>query len=543
MSHNGVMTSPLDAAAIRSVTEIFATRFARGTAPSSAWGIFDRTGLLHSGTTGQQPNGAEVTAHTAYRIASCTKSFTAAAILALRDEGSLHLDQPITDFYPLFGEVALPSPDSPVPTLRMLLTMSAGFPTDNPWGDRQESLTDDEFDAFIREGITFDSVPGTAFEYSNLGYALLGRVIAVVSGGCYRQFVADRFLTPLGLTETGFDEHTPASGGIARGCWWEDTGWSTLSLSGPGAFSAIGGLFSTITDLATWAAWLADAFDADNPAAVPSAPEPKEPHAHDALLSRASRRELQQLQRFASATPHTSGYGLGLFVEHYAGDAISSHSGGYPGYSAHMRWSQKTGLGVVAYENATFSNVAVGVTQALDLLLAGASTTTANQLPTKTAHSARPDVPVVVWPVTREIQSQITALLHTVSTTTEATTTAGSTDTREATTTPGTTTSTTTETEAKTTILDALTDTLFSENVALDNSFERRHQAWAREISRIGGLIDTPAPFARFEESSHWPSHLVWHLPGAAGRLRVEIQLTPENRPRIQDLRVAADKH
>ncbi|WP_261974889.1 serine hydrolase, partial [Curtobacterium sp. B18] len=68
-------------------------------------------------------------------------------------DGRVRLDDPITDFVPAFADVALPTADSPVPTLRMLLTMSGGFPTDDPWADRQESLSDAEFDDVLRAGL------------------------------------------------------------------------------------------------------------------------------------------------------------------------------------------------------------------------------------------------------------------------------------------------------------------------------------------------------------------------------------------------------
>src|SRR5690606_4384875 len=109
----------------------FARRHSRGHAPSTVWGVFDRGGLVASGHTGTLPDGTTPTEHTAYRVASCTKSFVAAGVLALRDAGELSLDDPITRYVPAFADVALPTPDSPVPTIRMLLTMSAGFPTDN----------------------------------------------------------------------------------------------------------------------------------------------------------------------------------------------------------------------------------------------------------------------------------------------------------------------------------------------------------------------------------------------------------------------------
>src|SRR5262249_42081602 len=90
---------------------------------------------------------------TMFRIASMTKSFTALAILKLRDEGKLRLDDPIGRWVPELSTVAYPTKDSPPITLRHLLSHSAGFPEDNPWGDRQLALSDEAFGALLASGI------------------------------------------------------------------------------------------------------------------------------------------------------------------------------------------------------------------------------------------------------------------------------------------------------------------------------------------------------------------------------------------------------
>ena len=458
------------------ITDYFAKRHSRGHAPSTVWGVFDRGGLVASGSTGTLPDGTTPTEHTAYRIASCTKSFVGASVLALRDAGELSLDDPITRFLPAFTDVRLPTADSPVPTIRMLLTMAAGFPTDNPWGDRQESITNDELDALLRGGVTFQTVPGTEFAYSNLGFALVGRAIETVSGTSFIDFVSERFIRPLGLTGTGFDSTVPATGGVAVGTRWLDDHWEALPFSGPGAFSPIGGLFSTIVDLTVWAGWLASAFD------------PDADDRHDSLLSRASRRELQQVQRFVSEPGYPGGYGFGLHTNHYpGGDVVTCHSGGYPGFSAHMRWSQTSGVGLIAFENATGSRVPVAVIEALDHLLS----------------RRRPQPVDRVLPQVRDAQQAATELIR---------------DWR-----------------------DEAADRLFSENVAMDDPYDRRRAAIAESVTRIGGL-DAAADPRPQDETSQSPSHLVWFIPGKAGRLRAELQLTPENPPRVQQLQVTVDK-
>lgn len=468
---------------IDDIAQSFSEHHARGASPSVVWALFDRTSLVRADARGTLHDGSIPGPDTAYRIASCTKSFTAAAILALRDEGRVGLDSPITQFVPAFSSATLPTVDSPVPTVRMLLTMSAGLPTDDPWGDRQESISDADLDALLRRGLSFDSVPGTRFAYSNLGYALLGRVVTQASGIDYRDFIAQRFLDPLGLQQTGFDSTVAARGGVAAGARWLDGSWDYLKFSGPGAFSPIGGLFSTLTDLSTWAQWLASAF------------EPRSESEHtDAVLSRSSRREMQQLHRFTPDLPsHPGGYGFGLFVQHYPdGETVVSHSGGYPGFSAHMRWSTRSGHGIVAFENATYSRVSAPTTEAFDRVLVG-------QRPSAHPTAAQS----IVWPATRSAQDAITALVNDWH--------------------------------------DDPNHLLFAENVELDEPFTHRHATLTAAIAVIGGLV-TGGRSDSTDESSGTPSHLVWFLPGHAGRLRIEIQLTPENPPRVQTLKFSPDR-
>lgn len=464
--------SAVSSEALAAVDTVFSRQQARGASPSAVWGVFDRTGLIHTGSAGALRSGAEPGPATAYRIASCTKSFTAAALLKLRDEGALSLDDPVTAHVPEFAAVTLPTADSPAVTLRMLLTMSGGLPTDDPWGDRQEPMTAAEFDALLAAGLSFDSIPGTAFTYSNLGYALLGRAIETSSGTGYRQFVRERLLDPLGLSGTAFEFDHYEGDEAALGARHLDGEWDYVPFSGPGAFSPIGGLFSTVEDLARWAGWLAEAFD-------PSSTD-------DTVLSRASRREMQQGQRIVvGRSEHPMGYGLGLFVEHYKQQGpVASHSGGYPGCSAHMRWSTELGLGVIAFENATFSRAPVAAVKAFDALLS----------------SVRPSrdefLLEQVWPQTRDAQGAVTALLADWS--------------------------------------DDAARALFTPNVELDMPFPQRREALADALRAVGGLTGAGPR----DEASVAPSQLSWTLPGHTGGIRAHIQLTPERPPRVQSLRV-----
>ncbi len=155
-----------------------------------------------------------------------TKSFTAAAVLALRDDGALALDDPAQEYVPELAGLPPATADSPAVSIRQLLTMTAGFPTDDPWGDRQQGTPLAEFAEFLAGGISFAWAPGTRFEYSNLGYAILGRVITAVSGREYPDFVTDRLLRPLGLSRTGYEAAEFSTAELARGYRHGEAGWS-----------------------------------------------------------------------------------------------------------------------------------------------------------------------------------------------------------------------------------------------------------------------------------------------------------------------------
>ena len=126
-----------------------------------------------------------------------------------------------------------------------------GFPTDDPWGDRHESLPLDAFDALVENGITFARPPRTGYEYSNLGYALLGRVVAVASGTDYRDLVRAELLDPLGMTATRYDaDATSLPTGWSRATRPPTPASSRSRSPVPGAFSPMGGLHSSVRDLA-----------------------------------------------------------------------------------------------------------------------------------------------------------------------------------------------------------------------------------------------------------------------------------------------------
>ena len=201
-------------AALERVDEIADRMFAGWNVPGLAYGVVPGGELVHSPRPWHAPRrrGRDAgRASSVFRIASMTKSFTAATVLSLRDEGRLTLDDPIDRYVPELASLRYPTTDSPPITIRHLLTMSAGFPTDDPWGDRQQSLDLDAFKRLLAGGLSFAWTPGTRFEYSNTGYGVLGRLITNVAGREYREVVRERILQPLGMDVDGLSDPRPTA--------------------------------------------------------------------------------------------------------------------------------------------------------------------------------------------------------------------------------------------------------------------------------------------------------------------------------------------
>jgi len=491
--------------------------------PGLAYGILARGRLVHSGGLGERwLGGPAPDAGTVFRIASMTKSFTAATVVGLRDEGALRLDDLAQDYVPELRDprdLRLPSTDSPRPTIRHLLTMTAGFPTDDAWGDRQQGLDPAEFAALLRGGVRLGWAPGTRFEYSNLGYAILGKVIEAVTGVPYADAVRSRILTPLGLARTGFEagEFDPET--LARGYQRGAAGWTELPFDRHGAFAPMGGIFSTVADLARWAAGFAAAFPARDGAA----------DGHP--LGRASRREMQLPQLAIVGWPtgsypdaSTLSYGFGLFVEEGpVFGTMVQHSGGYPGFGSQMRWHPATGTGVIVLGNGTYAHageLAVAIlSDVLTQLRAGAGQpgpagVVRGPGPAGVVRGPGPAGVVrgpgpagVVrgpapgdggpWPETLAARADADRLLRSWD--------------------------------------DELAGRLFTPNVAWDQPLASRREAIARIRERIGDFAPDPARPAEFDT----PAHCRWWLTGDRGSVQAEIALTPLWSPLVQSLRVA----
>ena len=320
--------------------------------PGLAAGIVQSGRLVHATTTGLADVEAArgVTVETSFRIASMTKNMTALALLSLRDQGRLVLDAPLSQYVPQFAAVPPATRDSPPVSVRDLMSHVAGFVTDDPWADRVLGMTPAALDALIAEGTLFARPPGLAFEYSNLGYALLGRVLTNVTGKPYQSFIRRTILQPLGMARTTFDAMEAARDDFAWGYRVDDGTWSRERIEPDGEVGAMGGLVTTVPDYARYVSFLLGAWPArDDPEAGP--------------VRRSSVREMGLwhappflLDAFDGRPAAASAYGYGLVdtADARLGRRLH-HSGGLPGYGSHVLMLPERGWGVFAFANRTYA--------------------------------------------------------------------------------------------------------------------------------------------------------------------------------------------
>jgi CubicO group peptidase (beta-lactamase class C family) len=324
--------------------------------PGIAYGVVRDGKLAYVKAAGVQEltDKRPVTPDTLFRIASMTKAFTALSILKLRDDGRLSLEDLAEKHIPEMRNWKYPTSDSPRIRVRDLLHHVGGFVTDDPWGDRQQVLPESEFTKMIKAGVPFSRVPQTAHEYSNFGYALLGRIVANASGMPYRRYVERNLLTPLGMTASGFEVTDAPKERRAIGYRWENDAWVEEPTMKDGAFNAMGGLQVSANDYAKWVAFLLSAWPPrDGPETGP--------------VKRATVREMAQGLNFvtiatragasgATACKQAAAYAMGWRVAQDCDLGLTmAHGGGYPGYGSHVMLMPEYGVGIFALSNRTYA--------------------------------------------------------------------------------------------------------------------------------------------------------------------------------------------
>ena len=354
--------------AVPEIDRIFRAYAADQKIPGMIWGLVIDGRLAHVASVGvrDRTSNAPITSSTAFRIASMTKSFTAMAILKLRDDGKLSLDDVVSKWIPEFASMPLPTRDSSPIRVRHLMSHSAGFPEDNPWGDQQLGAAEEALDSWLRAGIPFSTPPGTRYEYSNYAFGLLGRIVAKASGMDYERYMREQILQPLGMNATTFRfADVPAS---SRAIGYRLKPDGTYAEEPPlphGVFGAMGGLLTTADDMGRYVAFHLSAWPArDDPERGP--------------VNRASVREMAHLWTPGNLTARSnngmlqasqSGYGYGLRITADCRfERIVAHGGGLPGFGSHMQWLPDYGVGMFAMTTLTYSGPASAISASWDAM-------------------------------------------------------------------------------------------------------------------------------------------------------------------------------
>lgn len=470
------------ATAFPEIDTLFRDFATRAHVPGIAFGVVIDGELAHAGAAGYRKisSKAGIDSDTVFRIASMTKSFTAMSILKLRDEGKLALDDAAERYVPELAGLRYPTSDSPLLTIRHLLSHAEGFPEDNPWGDRQLAVTDEQMTEMLRKGIPFSNPPGIAYEYSNYGFAILGRIVSRVSGMKYRDYVTASILEPLGMTFTTLEPSSVPPARLAHGYRWENDRWIEELPLADGAFGAMGGMLTSIRDLSRYVAFHMSAW--------PPRSDPDE-----GPLRRASRREMQQVSRTApaSVTTHpessspklnTGGYGFGLRVWQTCDFRhVVAHSGGLPGFGSHMRWLPDHGVGVVALGNLTYTSWNTVTDEVFEAL--------------RRTGGLKPRQPQPS-PALTEARDAVTRLVLQWE--------------------------------------DRLAEGIAADNLFLDRSKESRRQELEELRSRVGAC----QPDGPFDAENALRGE--WTMRCERGRLRVSVTLAPTMPPQVQYLQVRA---
>ena len=469
------------AAAFADVDRLMTASASQVHSPGAAWGVIVDGQLAHTAVTGYRDVAAKapVDADTVFRIASMTKSFTAMSILKLRDEGKLSLDAEAERYVPELKGLTYPTTDAPKITVRHLLSHAAGFPEDNPWGDRQLADSDEQLSAMLRGGIPFSNAPGIAYEYSNLGFAILGRIVSNVSGTRYTDFVAANILRPLAMTSTTLEPKQVAPNRLALGYRWEDERWKEEAQLSNGSFGSMGGLLTSLRDLSRYVGVFLSAWPPhDGPETAP--------------IRRASLREMQQVWRIAPAFVtrdpagatqlNAGGYAYGLRVTQSCRFRhIVSHTGGLPGFGSIMLWLPDYGVGIVAFGNVTYTSWSRVTNAAMEAFVDRAGLKPRQPAPSPALTQARDAV------------SRLVARWD-----------------------------------------DALADSIAAENLFLDRTKERRRAEIDRLRSSVGSCSADPRAFDNVENALRG----LWTMNCERGKLQIAITLAPTMPPRVQLLEV-----
>ncbi|SMF73056.1 serine hydrolase domain-containing protein [Pseudobacteriovorax antillogorgiicola] len=280
---------------------------------------------------------------TLYSVCSISKLFTAVSIMKLRDEGKLRLDDPVSKYVPE-GKLSSKFPDAPIPTIRSLLTHSSGLarePTFSFWDLESNPFP---MEAQIKKDMASSEMlypPHNFYEYSNLGYAMLGMIIKETSGESFQDYVQQQIFDPLGMENSYADAPWSLHGNQLA------VGYTTKLRDGmrkpfkpfkTNDYASVAGVFTNVKDMAKFLGWQLRLRQAQ-----------VDGKKLKQILSPHTLAEMQQVH-FADASLKRS-RGLGFSVYKVGAKTVYGHSGLCPGYVTNVSIEPSSGLGLIVFTN------------------------------------------------------------------------------------------------------------------------------------------------------------------------------------------------
>jgi CubicO group peptidase (beta-lactamase class C family) len=302
-----------------------------------------RTVFKHGYGSRDLRSGAPIDAHTNFRLASCTKQFTAFAVLLLVQDGKLRLDESLTDVFPEF-----PAYGKTI-TIRNLLNHTSGLVAyeelmDKTYAGKAWQEIPQITDAGVLELMEHQPAtkfpPGSGWEYSNSGYCVLARVVEKVSDISFADFLRQRIFIPLRMRNTRAYEYGKRPVKARAYGYTQDAGrWLETDQSSTSATLGDGGIYSSLDDLSKWD----DAL------------------RHHTLLSESAMRPARTAAALGEgSSPPPAGpdgepvkYGFGWFLNPYRGYARMWHEGGTIGFRSAIERFPANGLTIIILVNRT----------------------------------------------------------------------------------------------------------------------------------------------------------------------------------------------
>jgi len=316
--------------------------------PGIAVGVVADQELIWAAGFGLADTGKKVpmTPQTKFRMASHSKLFTATAIMQLREQGKLRLDDPVSKYLPWFQVKTAESEDPPI-TIEELLTHSSGLPREagSHWTTFEFPTTEQLRGLMAERQAPFS--PEVRWKYSNLAFSIAGMVIESVSGQKWEDYVQQHIYQPLGMSSSSVDKNVDGLA-VGYGRLMPDHSRAVNPFIDARGMAAATGITSTVEDMARFV----------------SAQFRKGRMGGRQILSTGSLREMHRVRVLENNW--TQGNAIGFAVRRERDKVYVSHGGSYPGYQTNTLMQIDGKVGVIVLTNADDANPGAMATQLMN---------------------------------------------------------------------------------------------------------------------------------------------------------------------------------